>query len=311
VLKFIFFRFDDEQPGSRARALFAALAFSCGVAYGMDQTEPRGASPQAVDLSGMLSLPIEVKSIGFPIEKLDNATGSVELMLASMQLSNRAQADVLTWDKGSDQARIAAFSRVAGRSGKTLVIERRNAEPFRFVDWSRAPRSDQDGDGEAFLYAGPLGNSGYHKVDAHYQHDAPGSFLLNPESGSVLFVSTGSDVVSFSKGRNKLVVMNDGLNPPFGILVAGLNARGHEIELRCQGAADRARNSRIIPFFTGWHSAGNLGFNLVLLVQQLDSGGAPRYEAVPVRFSQNGSRWRVQVPEPERFQAGAKLTCFQ
>lgn len=295
----------------RSAGLLAVLAWAGGTAFGAEPPNHPEASPPAIDLSALLNAPARVKSGSVAIDKLDDSTGAAGLMLGSLRGQNREDPDVVRWTNGSDQAQIAASPLLASRVGKTLLIKRRGAEPWRFVDWSRAPRPDADGDGETFRYAGPLGNSGYYKVDGFYEHDAPHVFLLNPESGAVLSVHTGDDHVLFSNSRNQLIVMNSGLNPPFGVVVAGLNAQGHEIELHCQAGMIRNRNARIIPYFAGWHKARSIGFDLVLLVQQPEAGAPARYEAVPVRFSQQHSRWRVQVPEPERFRANTGLACTQ
>jgi len=266
-------------------------------------------SPKAVNLSRLLDAPIpsNVRPIAF--EQIDNSMGAIGLML-SAHPRGFGDPEVLSVGGKNDKALISANRQIVSRLGKALVIQRENGNSIRFLDWSTAGGSDHEGDSESFLYAGALGNSGYLKVDAFYGHDAPGSFLINPKSGATLFVHSGSDLVSVSKNHRTLMTMNSGLNPPFGILVVSLNEAGYDITVRCQGSGDRRTSPKIIPFFTGWHVDPFIGFDLTLMIQQLDSGTTPRYEAIPVRFSQKDSTWHVSVPEPQRFAQASRLACW-
>jgi hypothetical protein len=261
-------------------------------------------------LSELVGAPIPKSRKAIRFGKIDNSTGAVGLALSSYSM-RRGDPGILSYDESSEKSLLAANRQFVSRNGKSLTIKRRNGEPFRFRNWEKPEGLDHDGDSASFLYAGPLGGSGYQKVDAYFMHDAPGSFLLNPENGDVLFVQTGDDMVSISRDYKRLMEMNNGSNPHFGIVVAGLREQGHVIELRCQAGRDGNRNPKIIPFFTGWHVEPYVGFYIVLFVQQLGSGSDTRYEAVPIQFSHKNSAWHVLVPEPQWFEQSTGLSCWQ
>lgn len=264
-------------------------------------------SPKATDLSELLTAHISSKAKPIPFEKIDNSTGVIGLMLSTYP-RRPGDAEILSVGKKKDNPSMSASRHIVSREGKALVIQRKDGKPpFRFLDWATQNGPNDDaGDSESFMYAGPLGTSGYLKVDLFYGRDAPGFFLVNPKNGDVLLHSM-SDTTSLSKDEKTLVVMNNGLNPPFSILIAALNKNGHSVDLRCQSAGNKA----IIPFFTGWHGDPHVGFDLVLFVQLSDSAPSPRYEAIPVRFSKKDSGWHVFVPDPQSFANSSALTCWQ
>jgi hypothetical protein len=268
------------------------------------------ASPPAVDLSQLVGAPIPKNIKEIRLEKIDNSMGIVGLMLSTYP-TRQGDPGILSVDESGEKSFLATNQQIVSRTGKTLTIKRPDAEPFRFRNWERPEGHDREGDSERFSYAGPLGGSGYQKVDAYYMHDAPGSFLVNPDNGDALYVQSGEDMVSVSRDYKRLMVMNNGMNPPFGILVAGLRQQGHGIELQCQASRDKERKPKIIPFFSGWHVEPYVGFDVVLLVQQLGFESDTRYEAVPVKFNHKDSKWHVSVPEPQRFVKSTGLTCWQ
>ena len=69
-----------------------------------------------------------------------------------------------------------------------------------------------DGDEETHWYLGTLPGSRYQRVEVQFGHDAPGNFLVNPQSGKVAFVHNGADLVAPSPDGMLLVTWN-ALNP--------------------------------------------------------------------------------------------------
>jgi len=288
----------------------ALLSLAVGAPIDAAQTASVQLSPYAVDLSELVRSPVPqaIKRIQF--ETIDNKMGSVELMLGAYP-RRAGDPDILSGNKQNEASLLAANRQVAVRTGDTLTIRRKNDKNFVFRSWSKPGGVDHEGDGETFVYGGSLGNSGYQMVDAAYIHDSPGTFLLGPGGGDALFVQSGSDRVSVSKDKERLMVMTEGSYPAFGMMVVGLTPNGHRLEMRCQGSRDKLNSPKIIPFFTGWHVSPFIGFDVVLLVQQLGPEVNTRYEAIPVRFSAQNLEWHISVPEPLRFARSANLACWQ
>jgi hypothetical protein len=271
-------------------------------------------SPEADIFYKQFRAPISSKAKPISFEKIDNRTGQIGLMLSARYPLRHGDADILSAGEKKDNPSISS-SHIVSRKGKSLVIQREDGKPpFQFLDWTKTVGAGQEGDSESFVYAGSLGNSGYLKVDVFYGHDSPGSFLINPKNGDALLIHTGGDLASLSKDEKTLMIMNHGLNPSFSILVATLNQSGHNITLRCrEDVGDRGFRIRpkIIPFFTGWHIKPYVGFDLFLIVQESDNNSVPRYEAIPVQFSEINSKWHVFVPDPQRFVQSTALKCWE
>jgi hypothetical protein len=274
--------------------------------HGADEEALSLESPVVINLSRLLKASSQLKTRTIPFEKIDDTTGVIELTL-SRTPRRLGDPEIVSPGKknANEEALIALNHDVVSRTEKTLTISTKTGSPFKFRDW-RHVHKDADDDSQAFTYSGVIANSGLHKVDVDYQHDGPGSFLINPTSGKILYVHTSSDLTSISRNGQRILVMNNGLNPPFGIIVSALAKDGHGIELQCVGAADR--KPKITPFFLGWYPDPHVGFDLLLKVQNEGSG---IYEAVPVGFIQKSDGWHVSVPDPQRFVQFAKLACRQ
>ena len=267
-------------------------------------------SPQAVDLYKLVRSPVPpvIKRIQF--RTIDDKTGVVRLMLGAYP-RRAGDPDILSGNNQNETSYLTANGQVVIRTGDTLTIRRKNEKNFVFRNWAKPGGVDHEGDGETFVYGGPLGNSGYQIVNVSYMHDSPGTFLLSPGGEDALYVQSGSDRVSVSKDKERLMVITEEPYPVFGILVMGLASNGHRLELRCQGSRDRVNRPKIISFFTGWHVPPFIGFDVVLLVQQLGGENSTRYEAIPVRFSAQNLEWQISVPEPQRFIQSTNITCWQ
>ena len=265
-------------------------------------------SKRVLDLSGALRETARKKFTTRPVD-IDTAskqTGSVAAVLERPEL-RRGDPNVMgaTAQKPGEARRIASRRSAVSRKGALLTIESRKGEDFRFRDWSKAASQDADGDEESFVYAGMLKGTGYHKVDIHFGHDSPGTFLVHPRSGKLLFVHSEDDLASLSEDRSRLFVMNNGLNPPFGFLLATLRDDGPAVRLHCMSDGNR----RIVPSFRGWHASPAVGFDLLLIVRQ--EGEPEVYEALPLRFLYLNNEWRALVPDAERLLQATGLGCWQ
>jgi hypothetical protein len=193
------------------------------------------------------------------------------------------------------------------RSKNILTISPKAGASLKFLDRIDPPTKTSDGGGETYIYSGMLTKSGYLKVDVFYEgHDAPGSIFINPKNGKSAYAHTGAEVVSISPDDRRLLVMNDGLNPPFGIVVASLGEGGPAVELHCLTTT----RPEMVPTFKGWHSLPYIGFSVVLTVEQ-NVGIKLMREAMPAQFSYKNGEWRMYVSDPDRFEQSTTLGCWQ
>lgn len=265
-------------------------------------------SKRVLDLSGALSERARTKFAIRPvsIETVTRQTGSVAPVLEKAEV-RRGDPGVLAAgaSKKEEARRIAGRRGSVSRNGRVLTIASRAGAPFMFRDWAKPATNEADGDEESFIYAGMLRGIGYHKVDVHFGHDSPGAFLAHPRSGKLLFVHAEDDLASLSQDQRRLLVVNNGLNPPFGLIVASLRRDGPAVQLHCLAESGQ----RVIPSFRGWHASPAVGFDLVLVVRQ--PGDAQIYEAMPMRFIYLNNEWRALVLDAERLQQSAGMNCWQ
>lgn len=297
----------SSKPISFACLLAALplLAF-CSTALGANEKGLSSASPRVLNLSKLLTVPPHPKAKNIVLEALDNSTGKIPLILKHSRAPQDDQT-VLSVRMADEKSLILMHRDTVNRMNKVLSIKGQNNDALKFIDWSRAETNHQDGDGETFRYAGMLANIGYHKIDVSYLHDSPGSFLVSPKTNSILYVHS-DDLASIPTNSPLLMIMNNGLNPPFGIGIINLQKAEEHMKLHCQGRGDR--KPEIIPFFKGWHVAPSIGFDVVLLVEMTDAGSG-RYEAIPIQFTQDNRQWHVFVPEPQRFTKITGISCWQ
>lgn len=185
-----------------------------------------------------------------------------------------------------------------GRDGKRLTIKPASGAPVTFVDWRQPATKNADGDDEAHWYLGRLPGSGYERVEVQFGHDAPGTFLVNSQSGKTLFVHNGSDLVAPSPDAKLLLTWN-ALNPPLSLRVGALDAAGPRLDLQCEAAVD---GKPMTAVFKGWHDA--TAFDAVL------EFGMPG-KAMPrtaVRLGRKAGTWQMQASDPARV-AGSGFTC--
>ncbi len=151
-----------------------------------------------------------------------------------------------------------AAGSAARRDGRRLTITPSSGAPITFVDWKMPATRTADGDDETHWYLGSVAGSGYHRVEVQFGHDAPGNFLIDPQSGKVAFVHNGADLVAPAPDGGALLTWN-ALNPPFSLRVAALGAAGPRLAMQCE-AADGG--PRVEPVFKGWTGSDRFAFVL-------------------------------------------------
>jgi hypothetical protein len=154
------------------------------------------------------------------------------------------------------------------RDGKRLTIGTQAEPAVRFENWSNA------NDGERFLHSGLVG--GYHRVEVQFDHDAPGSFLVNPRNGRTAFVHDGGDVVAFSPKGTRLASLHT-MNAPHLLAIASLGDEGPRLELQCRDEKDGVRKIA----FRGWQDENHL------LIEVDD---------VPLLLAHKQRNWTAQSP---------------
>jgi hypothetical protein len=300
----------SAAPGVRRRAaLVVSLVILVAGAPGFAANDYLSFdSKRVIDLSGALTERSRLKFTRRPvsIETVNRQTGSIASVLEKTEVRRGDPGVIFAGASKKDEARrIAGRKGSVSRNGKILTIASRAGTPFMFRDWVRAATSEADGDEESFVYAGLLKGIGYHKVDVHFGHDSPGTFLAHPRSGKLVFVHAEDDLAVLSQDQRRLLVINNGLNPPFGLILASLRRDGPAVQLHCLSEGGQ----RVIPAFRGWHASPAIGFDLVLVVRQ--PGEQEIYEAMPMRFIYLNNEWRALVLDAERLQQATGLNCWQ
>ena len=189
--------------------------------------------------------------------------------------------DDLEGARKSEAARIGGTEGMVARKGKRLVVTPTGGPPLAFTDWDQPGSKTAEGDTRYYWYAGTMQGSGYLRVEVHYGHDAPGSYLIQPGTGAFAYVHNGDKVGAVS-GDGAHVATFDELNDPYRVVIATLEAKGPRIELECRFARPpegvRAQTC-------GWLDAG-----------RFELGWGREGEArVPYQFALRDKRWQVTV----------------
>lgn len=188
-------------------------------------------------------------------------------------------------EQPDERQRLAKNPQQLKRQNQSLNIQGPN-QVWSLTDWKT---TTADGDSLRHRYDRKL-TANYLKVDLFYGHDAPGSLLINPQTGTALNVHTANDSVTLSPDTKQLLVLNDGLNPPLGLMLFSLGPYGHRLELQCQSL--RQYSLRMRQTFHGWHQTGT-GFDLVLSL-----GQAGQQESQALRFDYRQSGWQLASADP-------------
>lgn len=129
--------------------------------------------------------------------------------------------------------RIAASAGAAARRQTTLAITPQLGEPLAFTDWQQAEAAQREGDERYYHYAGTLAGGAYHRVEVHYGHDAPGSYLVSARSGALAYLHNGGQVGAIAPDGAH-VLSFETLNAPHRLRLAALSAEGPRLVLDCE-----------------------------------------------------------------------------
>jgi hypothetical protein len=266
------------------------------------------------DSPGVLDISAEtVKMSGSPVSVASLDAADASSIAAAPKLSDDASTLPFSGDmfgcgaKATDcvtkneAKRLADSGGAAKREDKRLTITPSKGSPVVFADWKDMVTKSVDGDGETHWYLGAMKSSGYQRVEVQFQHDSPGSFLINPANGKSLFVHNGSDIAALSPD-GQLILNYDSLSAPLNVRIAALDANGPSPTLLCKGpAADQGPHFE----FKGWHDATSL--DLALVGQAAKSKLA---HATAVRLRRTSAGWEIATDHPENLK-DAGFSCQQ
>ncbi|QBB71454.1 hypothetical protein ELE36_14410 [Pseudolysobacter antarcticus] len=176
------------------------------------------------------------------------------------------------------------------RDGKYLTITSPSGAVASFVDWTHAGTQTADGDEETHWYLGHLDGSNYHRIEVQFGHDAPGDFLVNPQSGKVAFVHNGSDVAALAPDGKQLLTFNT-LNPPLSIRIAALDSSGPRVVLQCEASKG---GDNVTARFKGWHDARS--FDLAI---EIRAARSKLVQKIAARITQSDAGWNIATTNPE------------
>jgi hypothetical protein len=267
-------------------------------------------SPGVLNLSRYLQHNPVVKTSPAIMDTFHVGFGVSELIMRAREYSWDGPA-IMKYSKNytreDEKKLISHETKAVRRSGNILVIQPEAAPAITFKDWFLSGEGKGDDDQETFFYMGKIGSAGYHRIEVRYMHDSPSSFLINPKNGKTIYVDNGGDTVAISPNGDRLLVFNDGYNPPFGLVVANITA-SPIVELHCR-CRYNPKSTVIIPVFKGWHRGKYIGFDMVLTLQQQ----TPKitYQAIPIQFSLEGDGWHISSTNIGDVDQVIGLSCGQ
>jgi len=195
---------------------------------------------------------------------------------------------------------LEAAGATAKRDGKRLTITPASGAPITFIDWKVAATKSADGDDETHWYLGHMPGSGSERVEVQFGHDAPGDFMINPQSGKVAFVHNGADIAAPSPDGKLLVTFNT-LNPPISLRVAALDAAGPRLVLQCEAPQS---SERMTAVFKGWHGAAAL--DVVFEIGEQSKSML----RLATRLVRKTDGWQLQAGDTARLER-LRLACRQ
>lgn len=235
----------------------------------------------ALAITDVSQLLTEIHSAELQPIKVDELKPAIGQQILATKALAYGDTALFSVNEQPDEPQRLAQNPQLKRNHKALIIK----GPKQFWTLSDWQLNSGDGDSQHYRYDRLL-TADYLKIDVFYGQDAPGSLLINHQTGTALNVHTANDIVAPSPDNRQLLVANDGLNPPLGLMLFSLGRDGHRLELQCQSL--RQYSSPIRQTFHGWHSTSK-GFDLVLSVGQ---------QSQAIRFDYRQSGWQMATTDP-------------
>jgi hypothetical protein len=281
----------------KKRHLFIVVALVAATAAKSPDRGLRFDSPGVLDLAAHT---LDVKFDG-ALEMTALAAGDAARIAAAPKLTDEEQAILSVSDDvygcetpspacsaAGDKKRLAESVGRAKREGNSLHVG-----SAVFVDWKQAETKSADGDGEKHWYLGTLRGNGYDRVEVEFEHDSPGTFLINPANGKIAFVHNGSDVVAVSPD-GKFLLTYDQSNTPLAVRIASLDANGPSLVVSCVGDSSDEMHVE----FKGWRDAAHVELAVV------SHGAHSRLaKANAMQFALGGAGWTLAVADVDALRA--------
>lgn len=220
----------------------------------------------------------------------------------------------------AEKALIADQNGTVNRSGRILTITRELAPPFIFENFSDREVRDHDGDSQDYVYTGMLDRTGYHMIEVIYMHDSPGTYFVNPKTGSMLYAHTGDHTLYLPSSNDRILVINNSLTPPFGLVVANIAGKEVSIELHCishlssnpeMRAHFEGWDNKLSSEFEGWRKKPEVGFELTVNLPKRAGSVKQKKESIAMQFIRSSGQWRIFVPDNLESSLSSRLSCWQ
>ncbi len=297
--------------------LILILSILNSACFAKDISQPN-AGYSVLNMSKSMSYSLSKTYSGQPITfEISNDGPDKASMTMKVQSSNYPIEPEL--DTKTEKKQIAMQNKIVTRTGRTLTIKRPSASPFVFKDYSKPAKNNKEGDSQKYVYAGPLGGTGYHMVETTYMHDSPGTYFVNPNVDTMLYAHT-SDHSVYLSANNRLLIINNSPNPPFGLVIASLSEKGHKIELHCTSHISNdpklrsqfeGWDNKVNGEFKGWHESPEIGFDLLVKLPNTGENAKQNKDSLPVQFSFSSGQWHIFVPDTKQKHLSYRLSCWQ
>lgn len=176
----------------------------------------------------------------------------------------------------AEAARIAASGGVVSRKHDRLTLAPPEGAPLAFVDWKNPGTRTAEGDERYYYYAGRMPGSGLWRVEVHFGHDAPASYLVAPAGNMVAYAHHAGRITAVSVDGHWLANF-ESLNAPYRLAIAALAADGARSTLECRF---EPRTHEVRASSCGWIAPATF---------ELAWGDAP------LRFVRQGDAWTLTV----------------
>lgn len=281
-------------------------------------SSPSNSRPSVINLSEFISYTLSKTYQGQPItfETIKNDSEIANSIIGKPSSNNIIEPE---FDLKDEKTKIVRQKGIVTRTGKTLTIKRQSAPPFVFKDYLKPEKKNQEGDSQKYIYAGLLGSTGYHIIETEYMHDSPGTYFVNPNVDLILYAQT-SEHSTFLSANNSLLIINNSLNPPFGLVMTSLSKLGHKIEFHCTSHISNEPklrsqfegwDNKLNGEFKGWHNDPEIGFDLVVKIPKTGEPAEHNKDSIPIQFSFSSGQWHIFVPDTKQNDVSSRLSCWQ
>lgn len=136
-------------------------------------------------------------------------------------------------ERRGERERLDTTGGRVSRKGDALTLVPAAGKPVRFADRVVPATRTTDGDATRFQFAGLLAGTRFWRVESDYQHDSPGSWLIDPANGDAFYTHNGGAAAVLSVDGHWLAVA-ELLNAPYQITLTELAATPAAVKVDCR-----------------------------------------------------------------------------